>query len=223
MRFQIPQLLTPEELDTLTKTLAQADFVDGKVTAGNLAKLVKDNRQLKPNSTAAQHLRRLVIAALQRSELFHAAARPRAVHSILFSRYDAGMAYGRHVDNALMAVDGEMFRTDLSFTVFLSEPDTYDGGELVIEGADDEQSFKLPAGAAIVYPSTTLHRVEPVTRGTRLVVVGWVQSLVRSAEQREILFDLEVVRRSLFSQAGKTDEVDLLAKTASNLLRLWAE
>lgn len=222
MRFQIPDVLTPDELTALTTTLEAAEFVDGKLTAGWHAKTVKDNQQLSSQAPTAQQLKTTLQDALHRNPLFQAAVRPRRIHSILFSRYQVGMAYGRHTDNALMG--GQNFwRSDVSFTVFLNSPDEYEGGELVMEGADDEQGYKLPAGAAICYPSTTLHRVAPVTRGTRLVAVGWVQSLVRAAEQRELLFDLDTVRRSLFAQQGKTDEFDLLSKSIANLLRQWAE
>ncbi|MEM6436188.1 MAG: Fe2+-dependent dioxygenase, partial [Cyanobacteria bacterium P01_D01_bin.115] len=134
-------------------------------------------------------------------------------------RYDTGMEYGRHVDNALMGNQ----RSDVSFTVFLSEPQDYDGGELVVEGAADEQCYKLAAGTAIIYPSSTLHRVEPVTQGTRLVAVGWVQSWIRDAAKRELLFDLDTVRRSLYTQSGKSNEFDLLSKSLANLMRQWVE
>lgn len=144
------------------------------------------------------------------------------MHSLLFSRYGVGMAYGRHIDNALMG-GKQLRRSDLSFTVFLSDPDTYTGGELVIEGPDNETSYRLAAGSAIVYPANTLHRVDPVISGERLVAVGWVQSLIRDAEQREILFDLDTVKRTLFAQDGKTDAFDLVSKTMANLLRKWAE
>ncbi|PSN17778.1 Fe2+-dependent dioxygenase [filamentous cyanobacterium CCP5] len=215
----IPSLLTPEVLAHLQQTLADVEFVDGKLTAGWHAKLVKANQQLAAGGTR-EHLTQTVQAALSRNPLFQAAARPRAIHSILFSRYEVGMSYGRHVDNALMA-SGR--RSDLSFTVFLNDPADYGGGELVIEGADSETPYKLAAGSAILYPSTTLHRVDPVTEGTRLVAVGWIQSFVRDPGQREILFDLEAVKRSLFAQSGKTDEFDLLTKSIANLLRRWAE
>lgn len=129
------------------------------------------------------------------------------------------MDYGRHTDNALMG----QYRSDVSFTVFLSNPDEYDGGELIIESADDERAYKLAGGCTLVYPSSTLHRVEPVKRGTRLVVVGWVQSWVRDPAKRELLFDLDTVRRSLYAQSGKTNEFDLLCKSLANLTRQWCE
>jgi PKHD-type hydroxylase len=220
MRFQIPNLLTPDELAQVQAHLANAPFIDGKLTAGWNAKQVKHNEQM-PRDTA-QGLQQLVEQALLRHSLFQAAARPRAIHSLLFSRYGPGMAYGRHTDNALMGGSARL-RADLSFTLFLNEPEDYEGGELVTEGADDEQHYKLATNHLLVYPSTTLHRVEPVTAGLRLVAVGWVQSLIRSAERREILFDLDTARRSLFAREGKSDEFDLISKSLTNLLRSWAE
>jgi len=218
MIFKIPDILAPEELEYITSSLAQAEFVDGKLTAGWHAKLVKNNQQLK-HSEFQQELKELIKKALSRNALFQMAVRPKIVHSILFSRYDTGMSYGRHTDNALM---GSFVRSDVSFTLFLNPP-TYEGGELVIEGADDEKAYKLEAGEMIVYPATTLHRVDPVTKGTRLVVVGWVQSLIRDASEREILFELDTVRHAMFAKDGKTPEFDLIAKSVANLLRKWAE
>ncbi|MFQ4139195.1 Fe2+-dependent dioxygenase [Nodosilinea sp. PGN35] len=217
----IADLLTPEEVNGLRAGLAQAEFGSGQATAGWHARLVKQNEQAVPQA-AIEPLKTTLQTALARSALFQAVACPRAIHSLLFSRYGVGMGYGRHTDNALMG-GANVYRSDLSFTVFLSGPEEYDGGELVIEGADSEQPYKLAAGSALVYPSTTLHRVETVVRGDRLVAVGWVQSLVRDAARREILFDLEAVKRTLFAQTGKTPEFDLLTKTTANLLRQWAE
>jgi PKHD-type hydroxylase len=141
---------------------------------------------------------------------------------MLFSRYEAGMSYGRHIDNALMG-NQDFLRSDISLTLFLSPPSTYEGGELVIESTDAEQAYKLEAGSVIVYPSSTLHRVEPVTEGVRLVAVAWVQSLVREPSEREILFDLDTARRAIFTKQGKTIEFDLISKSHANLLRKWAE
>lgn len=219
MIFKIPDILAPEELKYITSSLAEAEFVDGKLTAGWHAKLVKHNQQLKYGEFQ-QELKELIKKALNRNALFQMAVRPKIIHSILFSRYDPGMSYGRHTDNALM---GSFARSDVSFTLFLNSPATYEGGELVIEGADDEKAYKLEAGEMIVYPSTSLHRVDPVIKGTRLVVVGWVQSLVRDASEREILFELDTVRHAMFAKDGKTLEFDLIAKSVANLLRKWAE
>jgi PKHD-type hydroxylase len=217
MIFQVPNVLSAEELAQVQRTLSTAEFIDGKLTAGWYAKEVKHNRQVKGDD--GQDLRALIKSALLRHPLFQAAVRPKHIHSLLLSRYDPGMEYGRHTDNALMG----KYRSDVSFTVFLSDPDTYEGGELVMEGADDERSYKYLAGAAIAYPSSTLHRVDPVTSGVRLAAVGWVQSWVKDPAQREILFDLDTVRRSLYAQSGKTDEFDLLCKSQANLMRQWAE
>lgn len=221
MIFTIADLLSPEERHRLVSTLKEAEFIDGTLTAGWYAKQVKHNQQLKRGSAVEKSLRRLVEQAIARNALFQTAVRPRKVHSLLFSQYSQGMSYGTHADNAIMGRD--CWRSDVSFTLFLSHPEDYDGGELVVEGAEDEKAYKLPAGAAIVYPSSTLHRVEEVTRGTRFVVVGWVQSLVRDPSHREILFDLDTARRSLFAREGKTPEFDLVSKSVANLLRQWVD
>ncbi|MGD1903580.1 MAG: Fe2+-dependent dioxygenase [Geitlerinemataceae cyanobacterium] len=219
MLFQIPNVLSAEVLAELRDRLDRAEFKDGKLTAGWHAKTVKENTQLAAKDPLGQHVKTTVRQALLGHPLFQSAVRPQSIHSLLVSRYGEGMSYGRHVDNAVM--NGH--RTDVSLTVFLNEPDEYAGGELTIEGADRETGYKLPAGSAIVYPSTTLHRVDPVTKGHRLVVVGWVQSHIRDASHREILFDLETVQRSLFAKQGKTPEFDLIAKSHANLMRQWLD
>jgi PKHD-type hydroxylase len=222
-------LLNDEQLTAICDALMTAEFSDGQRTAGWHARLVKQNQQLDRSSAMAEDLRQQVLSALQANALFEAAAYPDTIHSLLFSRYQPGMEYGRHVDNAFMggnASSGKAnrrFRADVSFTLFLTEPDSYEGGELVIEGACDDQRYKLSAGSLILYPSSTLHRVEKVTAGVRLVCIGWVQSLVRDPAQREVLFDLDTARRSLFAREGKTIEFDLLSKTYANLLRQWSE
>ncbi len=199
--------------------LETAEMVDGKVTAGWHAKAVKQNQQLDAQHSTAGPLVEQVRQAALKHPLFQCAARARHVHTIRFNRYADGMSYGRHTDNALMFG----FRTDLSFTLFLSDPGSYEGGELVVEGMDDERSHKLKAGSMLVYPSSSLHRVDPVVSGVRWAAVGWVQSQVRDHGQREIMFELDTVRRSLFAQQGKTNEFDLISKSLSNLLRLWIE
>ena len=221
MIIRIPDVLSVAELEQLGKLLDTAEFVDGKLTAGWYAKQVKNNQQLPGN--ASKDLRATIHAALQRNSLFQASVRPKRIHSILISRYSNGMSYGRHADNALMGSGGSQWRSDVSFTVFLNSPEAYSGGELVMEGVDDDRAYKLDAGMAIAYPSSTLHRVDPVTTGTRLVAVGWIQSWVRDPAKRENLFELDTVRRSLFAQQGKSNEFDLLSKNIANLLRHWAE
>ncbi|MBW4490535.1 MAG: Fe2+-dependent dioxygenase [Trichocoleus desertorum ATA4-8-CV12] len=222
MMLTIPDVLTSEELNSVVSILDTADFVDGKTTAGWHAKLVKQNTQLKSEASYGQDLKETIQNALKGNTLFQIAVQPKRVHSLLFSRYELGMSYGSHIDNALMGGQ-EFLRSDVSLTLFLNPPSSYGGGELVIENVEGETMFKLEAGSAIIYPSSTLHRVNPVTEGVRLVAVAWVQSLVRDPHEREILFDLDVARRALFDRQGKTTEFDLISKSHANLLRKWAD
>jgi PKHD-type hydroxylase len=219
MILTIPDVIAAPDLARVRDLLAAATFADGASTAGWSGRDIKRNEQAQ--GSGAREAGAIVTTALKKSETFHAAVLPRAIRPILFSRYTEGMGYGNHVDNAIM-IDATLVRSDVSVTVFLSAPAEYDGGELVIEQGG-ERAYKLEAGSVIVYPSTTLHRVEPVTRGTRLVGVSWIQSMVRSADNREILFDLDHVRRKLFRESGKSRDFDLLTKSYLNLLRTWAE
>jgi PKHD-type hydroxylase len=222
MIFSINQILSPDELTEIQQVLSQAEFIDGKLTAGWHAKLVKHNQQLKAG-TSEKELKTKIITAFNNNALFQSAIRPKLIHSLLFSRYSQGMSYDTHVDNALMGGKFGLCRSDVSFTLFLNSPQEYTGGELTIEGVQSDQSYKLDAGSAIVYPSTTLHRVNLVTEGTRLVAVGWVQSIIRDGSDRELLFDLETARRAIFAKSGKTPEFDLISKSIANLLRKWAQ
>ena len=222
MIVPIAQVLSPAQLEEVRARLDQGTYVDGKQTAGWHARLVKDNQQAAASDSARQ-AGDIVREALRANEVFTAAVRPKILRPPLFSRYSDGQSYGAHVDDAIMRADGATIRTDVSITVFLNDPDAYEGGDLVIEGTGGEQSFKLEAGAAIAYPSHTLHYVAPVTRGRREVAVTWAQSLIRNAEHREILFDLDTARRTLFHREGKSREFDLMSKSHANLLRLWAE
>lgn len=217
----LPDTLTADELAAVRATLGRGTFVDGRETAGWHAKVVKHNRQLEPGPLARQ-AGEIVRKALLRHEVFQAGVLPHSVRLPIFARAGAGQGYGAHVDDALMG-EGPRVRSDVSVTVFLNPPEAYEGGELVIESPGGEQGFKLPAGGAIAYPSTSLHRVEPVSAGQRDVAVLWVQSLVRATEKREILFDLDRARRAIFRESGKTPVFDAIAKSYSNLLRLWAE
>lgn len=218
----IAEVLSPDELTKLASLSDRGEFADGKLTAGWYARDVKNNVQMR-GSDVARDMTAIVMAALNRNDLFQMAARPKTIRAPLFSRYEPGMSYGTHADNAVMKSQSKPMRTDLSLTVFLSPSDAYEGGELIIESTQGEQAIKLDAGAMVLYPSSTLHRVDPVSSGRRFVAVSWVQSLVRSPEQRELLFDLDTARRKLFQQQGKTDTFDLLTKTQSNLMRMWAE
>jgi PKHD-type hydroxylase len=221
MRFRLEPLLPSDRVSELQKALEAADapWRPGEETAGWHARTVKNNQQLDGRSELHAALAQPLRQALLEHPLFRSAALPVRVHSLRFSRATAGEGYGRHVDNAFMA-EG---RSDLSFTVFLSDPATYEGGELVLEHPDREEAVRLPAGHAFVYPSTLLHRVEPVRSGTRLVAVGWVQSRIRRAEERELLFELDTARRTLFAREGKSEVFDLLCRSYANLLRLWGE
>lgn len=198
-----------------------ASFADGRRTAGWSARLVKANRQAAAD--VSESLGPRIVRALEENEVFRLGVLPKAIRPVLFSHYEPGMAYGAHVDDAIMGDNETWFRSDVAVTVFLCGPADYDGGELVIETTGGEHAYKLDAGAAVAYPATTLHRVEPVTGGCRRVAVTWVQSLVRSAERREILFDLDTARRAVFDSDGKSRAFDLLSKSHANLLRMWAE
>ncbi len=219
MRFQLEQLLSPEQVLALQSQLLSPDspWEAGVETAGWHARGVKHNRQLQRASDRHRQLAAGLLQALEAHPLLQAAALPLRIHSLRFSRSGPGEGYGRHLDDAYMA-EG---RSDLSFTLFLSEPAHYSGGELVLEFPGGDEPHKLAAGDVLVYPSTLLHRVEPVEQGERLVAVGWIESRIRSAEQRELLFELDTARRSLFAREGKSEEFDLISRSYSNLLRLW--
>lgn len=219
MQIAIGNVLSAEEVATVVAMLARARFVDGKATAGFAARVVKNNRQADGSDRSLETIRKLVAERILRNEVFRLAVRPKALTPLLFSRYETGMHYGSHVDDALM--DG--MRTDVSFTLFLSDPKTYDGGELTIESASGEETFKLDAGALIAYSATSLHRVADVTSGARLAAVGWARSLVRDPARRELLFDLDSARRQMFAREGKSAEFDLVSKSVANLLRMWVE
>lgn len=219
----IENLIDEAAVTKLRSWMAEASFEDGRATAGGNAAKVKNNEQVSSDPKAPdprlREMQDLVTGLLWDHNLFYAAAQPKEIFSPLFSRYAVGKSYGLHMDNALM---GDM-RIDLSLTLFLSDPADYDGGELIMYFPTGERAIKLPAGHAVLYPTTALHRVAEVTRGQRQVVVTWVRSLVRDAAKREILFDLQTANRRLAEQLGKTPETDILAKTYTNLLRRWVD
>jgi PKHD-type hydroxylase len=219
MILQVADLLSAAELEAAREALAAPeDFEDGRKTAGPDARAVKENQQAK-DGPLIQGLKKKVAKALEANAVFQSAARPKEIIKILFSRYEPGMRYGAHVDNALMA--GR--RTDLSFTLFLNDPDTYEGGELVMEGNDAETAYKLPAGHMVVYPTSIPHRVEEVTSGVRLAAVGWVRSYIREPGAREMLFDLDNALASLANDPNHADARMRLSKVRSNLIRRWVE
>lgn len=219
MLLCIGPVLDKDALEVARTTLLGGRFVDGRATAGWHARTTKANLQADPTDDRLAALRRSLTDAILANELFQMAVRPRRLSPLILSRYERGMRYGAHVDDAMM---GDL-RADVSFTLFLSDPAGYAGGELVIDGPGGTQEFKLPPGSLVTYPSTTLHHVAEVTSGARYAAVGWAQSLIRDAARRELLFELDSARRALFRQGGKTAEFDLVTKSFSNLLRMWAE
>lgn len=225
MIVTIPDLLDAEQLRQMRERLGGAEWVSGLATAGHQGARVKHNRQLTEGSAPARELGDIVLAALERHPLFISAALPARVYPPMFNRYEGGERFGNHVDNALRLLPGsaERLRTDLSATLFLAEPEDYDGGELLIEDVYGAQSLKLPAGQLVLYPSTSLHRVEPVTRGARLACFFWVQSMVRDAGQRALLLDLDTSIQRL-AQTGADEAAQLqLTGCYHNLLRMWAQ
>lgn len=226
MLLAIPDLLPAEQVARARHLLARAPWVDGRVTAGHQSAQVKDNLQIPEGCPEHQELGALVMAALQQDPMFISAVLPLRVFPPLFNRYDQGMTFGAHVDNAIRQVTGtaHRIRTDVSCTLFLAPPEDYDGGELIIEDTYGEQRVKLPAGHAVVYPSTSLHRVAPVTRGSRLASFFWIQSMVRDDGQRRLLFDLDMaINRVRGDLPEGHDALPQLTATYHNLLRRWAE
>lgn len=226
MLTAVPDVLTPDEVARVRAIIDAAEWVDGNATSGPQAALAKRNEQLPEGSAAAREAGTLVLTAIQRSPLFIAAALPAKVYPPLFNRYAGGRGFGTHVDNAVRQLRGTDFRirTDLSATLFLEPPEAYDGGELTIEGTFGTQTVKLPAGHMIVYPSTSLHHVTPVTRGARVAAFFWLQSMVRDDGERTLLFQLDTAIQRLTAERGGGDtSVVELTGVYHNLLRRWAD
>ena len=224
MLLHIPQVLTPAEVAAFRERLDAAPWVDGRQTVGAQGAQVKHNRQLDAASPAARELSQAVTAALFRQPLFVSAALPRHVLPPFFNRYGGGEHYGDHIDGAIRFLpdSGQPMRTDLSATLFLAEPDAYDGGDLVVRDTYGEHLVKLPAGDLILYPSTSLHRVEPVTRGERVAAFLWLQSMVRDDGQRTQLYELDQAIQSLRARVGDAPELITLTGLDHNLMRRWA-
>jgi PKHD-type hydroxylase len=199
MLLQIPDVLTAEQAAECRQKIEKAEWIDGRVTAGHQSARAKDNRQLPENHPLTRQMGEMVLAALEGSQLFMSAALPLKVFPPLFNRYEGGQSFGNHVDNAIRQISGtpHRVRTDLSATLFLTNPEDYDGGELVIEDTYGVHSIKLPAGHLILYPATSLHNVRPVTRGARISSFFWIQSMVRDDGERTILFDLDTAVQRL--------------------------
>ena len=217
MNYLTHKLLNSEELEILRKNLEKdsLEWEDGKLTAGKHAAKGKNNLQLRRDSDLSIKFSGLITKKILSNELIKSFALPKKIHGTIFSKSTSGMKYGRHIDNAYMSSG----RADLSFTVFLSCKKKYEGGALSIQGLNSEEKFKLDAGEIIIYPSTYLHSVEKVIDGERLVFIGWIESYVKSIEEREYLFDLDAAARSLLAKYGRSEEVDLIYKSYSNFLR----
>ncbi|MCW2004710.1 PKHD-type hydroxylase [Xanthomonas arboricola] len=227
MLLPIPDALTPAQLSQLRERLDAADWVDGRITAGHQSAQAKDNAQLPEDSPIAREASALVLDALSRSSTFFSAALPRRIYPPLFNRYSGGQSFGYHVDNAVRydrsRGGADPVRTDVSATLFLSDPESYDGGELVIEDTYGTQSVKLPAGHLVIYPGTSLHKVLPVTRGTRMASFFWIQSMLRDDAQRRLLFELDVSIRRLTQDTPGHPSLIQLTGVYHNLLRQWAD
>lgn len=224
MLLHIPDILDREQLRQLRTALHTADWTDGRETVGAQGAQVKRNVQLPDASPLREELGRIVLAALAKHPLYHAATLPLRTLPPRFNRYEGGGEYGMHVDGSVMTLpNGEQLRSDISCTLFLSEPDDYEGGELTVSDTYGEHEVKLPAGDAIIYPASSLHRVQPVTRGARLAAFFWVQSLVRDDGRRRLLFELDAAIQRLVATGADRDAVLQLTGTYHNLLRQWAE
>jgi len=230
MMVRIPQLLTPEQVADMRGLMAKADWVDGRVTAGQQSGQAKHNLQIPENSPAARALGDVILTALGQSELFTSAALPLRVFPPLFNRYDGGMNFGSHIDNAIRFVKPSLgtgapirVRTDLSATLSLTDPADYDGGELAIEDTYGEHRVKLAAGDMVLYSATSRHHVTPVTRGSRWSSFFWIQSMIRDERARQMLFEMDSAIQSLRRQVGDSSEIVTLTGLYHNLVRRWAD
>jgi PKHD-type hydroxylase len=225
MMVHIPNVLTPEQVARCRAVMEKAGWIDGRSTAGHQAVQVKNNLQLPDNAPEARELADMVLDALGRSSLFMSAVLPKQVLPPMFNRYDAGMTFGAHVDNSIRGIPGTgmRIRTDVSSTLFISEPEDYDGGELVVEDTYGSHSVKLPAGDMIVYPATSLHHVTPIARGSRIASFFWTQSMIRDESKRSLLFDMDMAIMKLGRDHPQHASVVELTSVYHNLLRQWAE
>ena len=221
MITKLPQVLSAQQISSIIQLVEHGDFIDGKSTAGWHAQEVKTNRQWQGEPELNEQIQQGMQGALTQHPLFSGATYAKSMMPFIISESTLGGGYGNHIDDALMAND-TVLRTDISCTVFLTPPEDYEGGELVMNLSGMEMAFKLNAGDAIIYPSTTLHRVNPVTSGSRKVALTWIESHIPQASQREMLFDLDTARKDIMEHQGKTDAFDRITKTHANLLRQWA-
>lgn len=225
MLLRIPGVLNQQALAEVQALMHVAEWVDGKVTAGTQSAQVKQNLQIPETSPHAEKARDIVLRGLSRNALFFSAALPKKIYPPLFNQYRNGMDFGAHIDNAVRthALTGRHVRTDVSCTLFLAEPETYQGGELVIEDTYGQHEVKLPAGDMVLYPGTSLHQVRPVTKGSRIACFFWLESMVRLDVQRTLLFDMDAAIATLREQVGDTQAVVQLTGNYHNLIRMWAD
>lgn len=223
MLLAIPRVLKADQLALARSWLAGARFVDGQLSAGSAARRVKHNEELDADAQDLERLNRLVMENLVRHPMYRAGALPLHAATPMYARYQPGMAYGDHLDDPIMGADGLMYRSDVAVTVFLNAPEEYDGGELVIRTPYGEQAVKSAAGDAVLYPAGSIHHVNPVTRGERLVAVTWVQSLVRDAARRELLYGLNAAREKLLQSAPDAPETAQVNAAYLNLIRMWSD
>ncbi len=223
MLLEINHLLQQPQLDKIHEVLADAKFQDGKLTAGMAAKQVKNNQEMTPVADKMKMIIRLITSALGHNEAFRNAALPYRMADPIIARYQDGMNYGNHVDDPIMGQSGPRFRTDISMTIFLHPKNQYEGGELIIQTSFGEKKVKLDAGCAVIYPSSSLHQVAPVTSGERLVALLWIQSYVRDPAKRELLYELSQARDYLLKNEIKADHTAKIDKSYVNLLRMWSD
>ena len=223
MLLQIPKVLSKDKLTVIQAILAKSQFIDGKLSAGMAAERVKNNEEIAGDAREIQQLNNLVMGSLIQHPVYQSATLPIKIASPFYARYRPGMTYGDHVDDPVMGPPQGRYRSDVSTTVFLNEPDSYEGGELVIRTSFGDQQIKLPAGHAVVYPSSSLHHVAEVTQGERLVAVTWAQSMVRDAARRELLYELNQARENLLKQRPEEDATKRVDVAYVNLIRMWAE
>lgn len=223
MLASIEHLISAQNLIKIRQLLDDSPFVDGKLSAGMVAKQVKKNQEMNPHSEHFNQLNELVMGNLVRHPRYRAAAWPKRVAAPFYARYETGMEYGEHVDDPVMGQQGDLYRTDVSTTIFLSEPDEYEGGELVIRDTYGERQIKLPAGCAIIYPSHSRHYVAPVTKGVRLVAVTWAQSTIRDPVKREMLYELNQAREMLYKELPDSEATRKVSATFNNLVRRWVD
>lgn len=223
MLLQLENVLDANKLNNIREMLTKVTFIDGKHSAGMAAQQVKNNLEMQQGTQQAEYLDHLLMGSLAENADFRSGALPYRVAQPVFARYTTGMQYGNHVDDPIMGGGADKFRTDVSITVFLNEPEDYEGGELIINTSYGEKAVKMPAGSAVMYPSASVHRVAEITGGERLAAIVWLQSMVRDPARRELLFDLDQARNILLTDAPGKPETKQIDRSYVNLLRMWSE